>query len=107
EDAQRFLAEASRQLAESFDYEATLRRVAQIATRGFADGCVIDLVDEQGHRERVAVEHFSRKKEELALETWKESAKRESLDPCVQRVVQCGQSQLIVDDTRDEETQAG
>lgn len=51
-----FLAEASAVLAESLDYETTLRRVAALVVPHLADWCVIDLVE--GDRiERTAVVH--------------------------------------------------
>ncbi|MGH2943957.1 MAG: PAS domain-containing protein, partial [Solirubrobacteraceae bacterium] len=53
----RFLAEASRVLGSSLDYEQTLRSVAWAAVPGLADWCGVDLVDEQGARERVAAAH--------------------------------------------------
>ena len=43
EQAQRFLAEASRVLADSLDYEATLATIAKLAVPGVADWCGVDL----------------------------------------------------------------
>lgn len=48
-----FLAEASRVLSSSFDYETTLERVARLAVPYLADYCVIDMVD-GGRIRRVA-----------------------------------------------------
>jgi PAS domain S-box-containing protein len=48
-----FLAEASRVLSSSFDYETTLARVARLAVPYLADYCVIDMVD-GGRLRRVA-----------------------------------------------------
>jgi signal transduction histidine kinase len=62
---QRFLAEASRLLAESMDYAATLKTVARLAVPGIADWCVVDLMTDDGHMARVAIEH--RDPERLAL----------------------------------------
>jgi signal transduction histidine kinase len=53
---QRFLSEASRILAESLDYTATLATVARLAVPDIADWCVVDLVQEGGTA-RVAIEH--------------------------------------------------
>ena len=64
EEAQRFLAEASRLLAESLDYEATLKTVAGLAVPHIADWCVVDLKTEHGF-ERVAAQHSD--PEKLAL----------------------------------------
>lgn len=54
EDAVRFLADASASLAELVDYESTLRRIAHLAVGGFADWCVVDVIDD-GKRHRLAV----------------------------------------------------
>ena len=51
-----FMAEASRILASSLDYERTLRNVAELAVPDVADWCAIDLL-ENGQLRRVAVEH--------------------------------------------------
>jgi PAS domain S-box-containing protein len=51
-----FLAEASRQLGGSLDYERTLQTVADLAVAGLADWCGIDLVD-GGEITSVAVAH--------------------------------------------------
>jgi PAS domain S-box-containing protein len=54
-DAVRFLADASASIAELVDYESTLRRIANLAVAGFADWCVVDVIDETGVRRRLAV----------------------------------------------------
>ena len=51
-----FMAEASRILASSLDYETTLRNVAALCVPDVADWCAIDLL-ENGVIQRVAVEH--------------------------------------------------
>ncbi len=56
EAAQRFLAEASRQFAETLDYEATLTKIASHAVPTIADWCIVDLL-EDGRVKRVSVAH--------------------------------------------------
>ena len=51
------MAEASRVLASSMDYGETLQRVARLAVPQIADWCAVDLVNERGKIERVAVHH--------------------------------------------------
>jgi PAS domain S-box-containing protein len=46
EDRASFLAEASRLLAESLDYEATLRAVAEASVPRLADWCAVDMLAE-------------------------------------------------------------
>ncbi|MFL5542039.1 MAG: MHYT domain-containing protein [Longimicrobiaceae bacterium] len=57
ERASAFLAEASRVLASSLDYETTLKAVARLAVPELADWCAVDLLAEGGGVQRVAVEH--------------------------------------------------
>jgi len=65
ETAQRFLADASRELAESLDYQATLDKIARLAVPAIADWCVVDLRD-GGSLRRVSVAHADPAKEDLA-----------------------------------------
>ena len=63
-----FLAEASTLLALSLDYEETLANVAKLAVPGVADWCTVDLVNEHGRLERLAVAHKDPEKVAWALE---------------------------------------
>jgi signal transduction histidine kinase len=63
EAAQRFLAEAGKQFAESLDYETTLAKIARLAVPAIADWCVVDLVDD-GTIHRVALAHRDIDKED-------------------------------------------
>ena len=53
----RFLADAATLLASSLEYEATLQQVAELAIPAFADGCVVDLADQDGQLVTVAMAH--------------------------------------------------
>ncbi|GAC1485087.1 MAG: SpoIIE family protein phosphatase [Solirubrobacteraceae bacterium] len=61
-----FLARASQELASSMDYEQTLTTVAGLAVPQIADWCAVDLFNEYGNREPVAVAHADPNKLELA-----------------------------------------
>jgi PAS domain S-box-containing protein len=52
-----FLAEVNAILASSLDYEQTLRNVAELAVPDVVDWCAVDLIDEDGDRNPVAVAH--------------------------------------------------
>jgi signal transduction histidine kinase/DNA-binding NarL/FixJ family response regulator len=54
-ERQRFLAEASRALAGSLDYEATLERVVRLAVPLLADACLLQLATENGSKPRLVV----------------------------------------------------
>jgi PAS domain S-box-containing protein len=57
EEAQSFLAEASDMLSSSLDYRETLSSMARLVVPTLADWCVVDVLDENGSLERLAVEH--------------------------------------------------
>jgi serine phosphatase RsbU (regulator of sigma subunit) len=62
-----FLADASLELSNSLDYEATLTKVAQLAVPWFADWCSIAL-DQDGELRTLAVAHVDPERVEMAQE---------------------------------------
>jgi PAS domain S-box-containing protein len=64
----RFLAEASRLLAASFDYHTTLSTLARLAVPAFADYCVIDVLQADETISRVGVAHVDSAKEPILRE---------------------------------------
>jgi PAS domain S-box-containing protein len=64
----RFLAESGATLASSLDYRTTLANVASLAVPTLADWCAVDVVEEDGSIERLAVEHPDPEKVALAFE---------------------------------------
>jgi PAS domain S-box-containing protein len=74
-----FLARASQVLASSLDYQQTLRNVAGLAVPRIADWCAVDLFDEEGAREPVAVAHTDPSK--LAMAEGLRAFEPEELDP--------------------------
>jgi PAS domain S-box-containing protein len=63
-----FLGEASARLASSLDYELTLRALADLAVPRLADWCMVDLLEDDGTLQPVAVAHVDPAKVELAHE---------------------------------------
>ena len=61
-----FLAEASRRLAESVDYEQTLKTVAALALPRLGDWSIVDLAEPDGSMRRLAVVHPDPGKQVLA-----------------------------------------
>jgi PAS domain S-box-containing protein len=66
EERLRFLAEASRVLGSSLDYETTLAGLARLAVAAMADYCLVDLVDDDGRVRRVAAAHADPSRRPLA-----------------------------------------
>ena len=92
-----FLARASQVLASSLDYQETLRNVAGLAVPQIADWCAVDLFDEDGGREPVAVAHADPTKLEMAERL--RAFEPEELDPeqGLGRVRRTGESLLYTD----------
>ena len=63
---QRFLAEAGELLAGSLDPKASLDQLASLAVRHIADWCAVDLADDRGNLENVAVAHVDQARVALA-----------------------------------------
>src|SRR5215212_1636011 len=68
EEAQRFLAQASSVLSSSLDFRETLASVARLAVPTLADWCAVDVLEDDGSVERLAVEHPDPGKVTLAYE---------------------------------------
>src|SRR5215208_4111897 len=68
DDVLRFLAESGATLSTSLDYRDTLANVARLAVPTLADWCAIDVMEEDGTVERLAVEHSDPEKVTLAYE---------------------------------------
>ena len=65
EEALGFLAEASHVLAESLDYDETLRTLADLVVPRLADWFIVDVAEEDGTMRRVAVRAALPEKQEL------------------------------------------
>jgi PAS domain S-box-containing protein len=90
----RFLARASEILMSSLDYEETLRNVAWLAVPEIADWCAVELVDDRGTRQRVAVAHHDPSKLELAEEVRRFEPDELHPDRGVGRILRTGESEL-------------
>src|SRR5437762_2324594 len=71
ENSQRraaFLAEASRVLSASFDYETTLAALVRLAVPAIADYCALDIVEAEDRFERIGEAHADPDKSQLLRE---------------------------------------
>jgi PAS domain S-box-containing protein len=95
--AESFMAEASRMLASSMDYSETLQRVAQLAVPQIADWCAVDLLNESGEIERVAVHHTDPVR--LALVEQLSRSYRPAVEqgPGVAEVIRTGRARIFTD----------
>jgi len=91
EAAQRFLADAGKQLAESLDYETTLAKIARLAVPAVADWCVVDMVGDGAIR-RVALAHRDPDKEHQVQELETRYPVDPTLMSSVPHVIRTGRS---------------
>jgi PAS domain S-box-containing protein len=90
----RFMARASETLMHSLDYEETLRNVAWLAVPEIADWCAVELIDERGRRQRLAVAHRDPAKLELAERLRQFEPQQVNPERGVGRVMRTGTSLL-------------
>ena len=94
EDAQRFLDETSRLLAESLDYELTLARLARLAVPRIADWCAVDMIAEDGTIQRLAVEHVDPQKVAWAHELQQRYPPDPQAPRGIMNVLRSGQAEI-------------
>jgi signal transduction histidine kinase len=95
EETQRFLVEASAQLASSLDYETTLANLAQLSVPSIADWCAVDIVGEEGAVKRVAIAHADPNKVELVKRFQERYPPRADSPRGVMRVIRTGEPELM------------
>lgn len=92
-----FLAEASRVLASSLEYETTLESVTHLAVPMIADCCVIDILEENGSLHRVAMTHADPSMTELMWEMYRRYPPPANASSGPTHVAQTGQSELVTE----------
>lgn len=95
--AESFMAGASRVLSSSMDYGETLQKIARLAVPQLGDWCAVDVLDENGEIERVAVHHSDPGK--LTLAEQLDRRYRPSIDePAgVAEVIRTGKPRIYAD----------
>lgn len=93
EITQQYLAEASKTLAASLDYETTLASIAKLATPKIADWCAVDLVDDEQQVHRVAVAHIDPEKVAWAYELQRRYPAKLDGEAGLAKVIKTGQSE--------------
>lgn len=92
-----FLAEASKVLASSLDYQTTLTGIARLAVPPIADWCVVDMLESDGSLRRLAVAHVDPAKVELSRELDRRYPTRPDAPFGPAHVVRTGQSEIYSD----------
>ncbi len=90
----RYLAEASRILSSSLEYEKTLATIAQLAVPEIADWCSIEIKDDKGVVQQVAVAHKDPKKVKWAKELRKKQPVQLDAPTGLAHVLRTGKSEI-------------
>src|SRR5579871_499064 len=93
----RFLAEASALLAGSLDYETTLDRVARMALPQFADGCTVDLIEDDQGAHRLVEAHVDPNQEARLREMHRRVPPETQAAHPLTRVLETGKPLLLPD----------
>ncbi|HEX8392430.1 MAG TPA: MHYT domain-containing protein, partial [Longimicrobium sp.] len=91
------LAEASRVLVSSLEFETTLASVARLAVPALADWCAIDMLTLDGGMERLAVEHADPAKIRLVAEIEERWPTSMNAPHGVARVLRTGEAEIVPD----------
>lgn len=94
---QAFVSEATRVLASSLDYQATLVAVARLAVPRVADWCAVHVLDEDGLPSQIAVAHADPAKVEWARELQTRYPSDPNAPTGVPRVLRTGEPELYAD----------
>jgi PAS domain S-box-containing protein len=97
DDVLRFLAESSATLASSLDYRTTLVNVARLAVPTLADWCAVDVMEEDGTIERLAVEHSDPQKVTLAYELQERYPSDPETTRGVRKVLKTGEPDMMAE----------
>jgi PAS domain S-box-containing protein len=95
EELLQFLADASAALAGLVDYHSTLQKVAHLAVPHFADWCTIDMLDEHGALQRVAVVHADPGRVKGAQELTQQHPADRNATTGIWHILQSGATELI------------
>jgi PAS domain S-box-containing protein len=97
-----FLAEASRVLGGSFDYQTTLKTLTRLVVPALADYCTVDLLSREGAFERVGVAHVDPEKEQLLFEVTKFLRPGSPMVTHLQRALVDGETTFVPEITEDD-----
>jgi PAS domain S-box-containing protein len=95
EERFRFLAASGATLTSSLDYRTTLANVAGLAVPTLADWCAVDVLDDDGSIERLAVEHSDPEKVALAFELQERNPSNPNTTRGVRKVLQTGEPDMM------------
>jgi signal transduction histidine kinase/PAS domain-containing protein len=100
EERREFLAEATARLTASLDYQTTLQTLTRLAVPRLADGCVVEMLEDDRSLRRVAM-HVVPAKLAVAADLRRHYPPRLDAPHGIGRVLRTGQSELVPEITPD------
>ena len=94
QDLASYLAEASEMLSSSLDYQATLTGLARLAVPRLADWCAIDILEEDGSINQLAVTHIDPGKDAWGRELMRRYPPDPDAPQGVPRVLRSGEPEF-------------
>jgi PAS domain S-box-containing protein len=91
----RFLSSSAKTLSSSLDYQTTLNRAAHLAVPRIADWCGIDLINDKGEIEQVAIVHRDPKKVKWAIALRNKYPPDMSTNQGLPKVLKTGKSEFV------------
>ncbi|MDB5033947.1 MAG: domain S-box [Chlorobi bacterium] len=91
---QNYLFQSSELLASSLDYEMTLKRLADLSVPHIADWCAVDIINDDGIVERLAVAHVDPEKVKWAHELEEKYPADPNAPTGVYQVIRTGKSEF-------------
>ncbi len=89
-----FLSETSKILSSSLNYETTLQNIASLAVPQIADWCAIEMLDEEGKLQQIAVTHKDPEKIIWARKLRKDYPTNLQSDVGIAKILKTGKSEL-------------
>ena len=97
DDVLHFLAESGATLSSSLDYRTTLANVARLAVPTLTDWCAVDVLEEDGTVERLAVEHPDPEKVALAYELQERYPSDPGATRGIRKVLETGEPDMMAE----------
>jgi PAS domain S-box-containing protein len=94
EEGQRFLAQSSKELVSTLDYQSTLSRIAEMAVPKLADWCTVDVLEPDGSLRLLAVAHSDPTKVQWAREFRRKFPIDMSAQAGIPNIIRTGRSEL-------------
>ncbi len=98
---QTFLADATKELSRSLNWEATIQRVAQLAVPVLADWCAVDVLEPDGSLSLIALAHVDPVKAEWARELRQRFPSEPTDTTGIAHVVRTGVPEMIPEITQE------